>query len=133
MKIIITESQYRNLLESTDNESMDKNKKLINNIVGFDFSGRIEQITSTHDIANWIDECVGWESIRRRLNNFGPMYTFELDGVKYLYQDRGKFELFMDDDCNDYFNDEIHERLGINLLGLKFSDIINMYFEEEES
>ena len=114
-------------------ESIDKNKKLINSIVGFDFSGRIEQITSTHDIANWIDECVGWESIRRRLNNFGPMYTFELDGVKYLYQDRGKFELFMDDDCNDYFNDEIHERLGIDLLGLKFSDIINMYFEEEES
>jgi hypothetical protein len=114
-------------------ESIDKNKKLINNIVGFDFSDRITQITSTHDIANWIDECVGWESIRRRLNNFGPMYTFELDGVKYLYQDRGKFELFMDDDCNDYFNDEIHERLGIDLLGLKFSDIINMYFEEEES
>jgi hypothetical protein len=59
------------------------------------------------------------------------MYTFELDGVKYLYQERGKFELFMDDDCNDYFNDEIHEKLGINLLGLKFSDIINMYFNEE--
>jgi hypothetical protein len=114
-------------------ESIDKNKKLINSIVGFDFSGRIEQITSTHDIANWIDECVGWESIRRRLNNFGPMYTFELDGVKYLYQDRNTFELFMDEDCNDYVDDEIHERLGINLLGLKFSDIINMYFNEEES
>jgi hypothetical protein len=113
------------------NESYDKAKNFLKDNFGFDFSGRIEQITSTHDIANWIDECVGWESIRRRLNNFGPMYTFELDGVKYLYQDRGKFELFMDDDCNDYMDNEIPEKLGIAEMGFTFSDILDMYFEEE--
>jgi len=113
-------------------ESIDKNKKLINSIVGFDFSDRIEQITSTYDVPMEFDECLSSESINRWLNYFGPMYKFELDGVKYLYQDRNTFEWFMDEDCNDYVDDEIHERLGINLLGLKFSDVINMYFEEEE-
>jgi len=132
MKIIITESQYRTLLESTDNESMDKNKKLINNIVGFDFSGRIKQITSTYDVPMEFDECLTSESINLYLNFWGPIYLFDLDGVKYLYQDRG-FEFFMDEYCNDYVDDEIHERIGIDLLGLRFSDIIDMYFEEEES
>jgi hypothetical protein len=61
------------------------------------------------------------------------MYLFELDGVKYLYQDRGDFEYFIDQEGFEYMDDEIHEKIGINLLGLKFSDIINMYFEEEES
>jgi hypothetical protein len=53
--------------------------------------------------------------------------------VKYLYQDRGDFEYFIDQEGFEYMDDEIHEKIGINLLGLKFSDIINMYFEEEES
>ena len=113
-------------------ESIDKNKKLINNIVGFDFSDRIKQITSTYDVPMEFDECLTSESINLYLNFWGPIYLFDLDGVKYLYQDRG-FEFFMDEYCNDYVDDEIHERIGIDLLGLRFSDIIDMYFNEEES
>ena len=56
------------------------------------------------------------------------------DGYNYLYQDRGDFEWFMSDDenCTDYVDDEIPERLGISILGLRFSDIVDMYFQEEE-
>jgi hypothetical protein len=125
------------IVDSSDNnvllgESMDKNKKLINNIVGFDFSGRIKQITSTYDVPMKFDECLYGESINRYLNYWGPMYLFELDGVKYLYQERGDFEWFMDEYCDVYVDNEILEKLGIAILGLRFSDIIDMYFEEEE-
>ena len=132
MKIIITESQYRTLLESTNNKLMDKNKKLINNIVGFDFSNRIKQITSSHDVPKvFFDNAIHPRTINTWLNYFGPMYLFELDGIKYLYQDKGNFEYFIDQEGFEYMDDEIHEKIGINLLGLKFSDIIDMYFEEE--
>jgi len=114
-------------------ESIDKNKKLINSIVGFDFSDRITQVTSSYDVPMDFDEGIGPKTINMWLNYFGPMYLFELDGTKYLYQDRGDFEYFIDQKGFEYMDDEIHERLGINLLGLKFSDIINMYFNEEES
>ena len=126
MKIIITESQYKSLIES-----MDKNKKLINDITGFDFSNRITQITSSYDVPMEFDECFDSGSLRRWLNFWGPMYLFALDGIKYVYQDRGEFEFFMDEECNDYVDNEIPEKLGIAIMGLRFSDIIDMYFEEE--
>ncbi len=113
-------------------ESIDKNKKLINSIVGFDFSDRITQVTSSYDVPMDFDEGIGPKTINMWLNYFGPMYLFELDGTKYLYQDRGDFEYFIDQEGFEYMDDEIHEKIGINLLGLKFSDIINMYFNEEE-
>ena len=113
-------------------ESIDKNKKLINNIVGFDFSNRIKQITSSHDVPKvFFDNAIHPRTINTWLNYFGPMYLFELDGIKYLYQDRGDFEMFIDNEGFDYTDNEIPEKLGIAILGLNFSDIIDMYFEEE--
>ena len=126
---IVTDNHITTLNESPN---IDKNKKLINSIVGIDFSNNIQQITSSYDIPIRFDGCVGWESVRRWLNYFGPMYKFEFDGTEYLYQDRGDFEVFIDDDCYEYVDNEIPEKLGIAILGLRFSDIIDMYFEEEE-
>jgi len=123
------------IVDSTDNnvllgESTDKNKKLINNIVGFDFTDKIQLITSTYDVPNSFDDGIAPSTIRTYLNHWGPMYLVKIDGENYLYQDRGDFEMFIDED--GYWNkDEIPEKLGINLLGLRFSDIIDMYFEEE--
>jgi hypothetical protein len=124
------------IVDSTSNdvllsESTDKNKKLINSIIGFDFSNKIQQINSSYDVPISFDGCVGWESVRRWLNYFGPMYKFEFNGTEYLYQDRGDVEVFIDDDCYEFVNNEIPEKLGIAILGLRFSDIIDMYFEEE--
>ena len=128
MKIIITESQYKTLIESHN-----KVKSFLKNTLGIDFAGRIEQITSSHDVPMVFDEGISPKTINTWLNYFGPMYLFELDGVKYLYQDKGDYEYFIDQEGFEYMDDEIHEKIGINLLGLKFSDIINIYFEEEES
>jgi hypothetical protein len=125
------------IVDSTDDdvllgESTDKNKKLINGIVGFDFSNRITQITSSYDVPMNFDECFGSKLVKGWLNFWGPMYLFEFDGVKYLYQDRGEYEVFVDEHCVEYVENEIPEEIGIGILGLRFSDIINMYFEEEE-
>jgi len=64
------------------------------------------------------------------------MYLVNINGKKYLYQDKGdedgKFEWFLGEDGIDYVDDEIPEELGISVLGLRFSDIVDLYFNEEE-
>jgi hypothetical protein len=115
------------------NESYDKVKNFLKDNFGFDFSGRIEQVTSSYDVPKvFFDNVIHPRTINTWLNYWGPMYLFELDGTKYLYQDKGDHEYFIDQEGYEYMDDEIHEKIGIDLLGLKFSDIINMYFNEEE-
>jgi len=112
------------------NESYDKAKNFLRDNFGFDFTGRIKQITSTYDVPMEFDNGISPEMIRQFLNYFGPMYLFELDGVKYLYQDRGDYEWFIDEEGYDFVDNEIPEKLGISEMGFRFSDIIDMYFEE---
>jgi hypothetical protein len=127
VKRIVTMDGVTTLNESVD---IEKNKKLINSIVGFDFTDKIQLITSTYDVPNSFDDGIAPSTIRTYLNHWGPMYLVKIDGENYLYQDRGDFEMFIDED--GYWNkDEIPEKFGIAVLGLRFSDIIDMYFTEE--
>jgi hypothetical protein len=126
MKYIIKESQYMSLLEN-----LNKNKKFLTKTMGIDFTNKIQMITSTYDVPNSFDDGIAPSTIRTYLNHWGPMYLFNIDGENYLYQDRGDFEMFIDE--KGYWNkDEIPEKLGISILGLRFSDIIDMYFYEED-
>ena len=126
MKYIIKESQYMSLLEN-----LDKNKKFLTKTMGIDFTNKIQMITSTYDVPNSFDDGIAPSTIRTYLNFWGPMYLVNIDGENYLYQDRGDFEMFIDE--KGYWNkDEIPEKLGISVLGLRFSDIIDMYFYEED-
>ena len=127
MKYIIKESQYVHLLEN-----LEKNKKFLTNLMGIDFTGKIEQITSSYDVPMEFDQSVSHHAIRHHLNSDGPMYLFKLFGKKYLYQDKGQYDLFIDED-GYYYNDEIAQQLGIDVLGLRFSNIIDIYFNEGES
>jgi hypothetical protein len=113
------------------NESYDKEKNFLRNHFGFDFSDKIKLITSTYDVPTSFDVCLSSLSTSLWLNYWGPMFLFELDGVNYLYQDRGDFEFFFGDDCDTYTDNEIPERLGIAEMGFKFSDIIDIYFDEQ--
>ena len=126
MKIIITETQLKNIFETYNNA-----KNFLKDNFGIDFSGQIKQITSTYDVPMSFDDGIAPSTINMYLNHWGPMYLFELDGVKYLYQDRGDFEMFIDEEGFDYVDNEIPEQLGIAEMGFTFSDILNMYFEEE--
>jgi hypothetical protein len=110
-------------------ESNDKNKKFLISVMGMDFTDKIKQITSTHDVPTSFDDGIAPSTIRTYLNFWGPMYLVNINGKDYLYQDRGDFEMFIDED--GYWNkDEIPEKLGISILGLRFSDVINLFFEE---
>ena len=130
----ISESQLTNIVKRviSENDSMlEKNKRFLKKKLGIDFTNGIQQVTSTYDVPMEFDYVISSDSIRRYLNNFGPMYLFELDGIKYLYQDRG-FEFFIDENGFDYVDGEIPEMLGIDEMGLRFSNIIDLYFKEEE-
>jgi hypothetical protein len=127
MKYLIKESQYVYLLEN-----LEKNKKFLTKVMGIDFTDKIEQITSTYDVPMEFDRHFANGMINRYLNKFGPMYLFELDGYEYLYLDMGDHEKFIDEKGNIFIENEIPERLGIDVMGLRFSDVIDMYFNEEE-
>ena len=127
MKIIIKESQYNFILEN-----LEKNKKFLNKVMGIDFTDKIQQITSTYDVPMEFDEHFTSQMVRLYLNKFGSMYFFELDGKKYLYLDMGDHEKFIDEEGNVFIDNEIPKQLGIYEMGLRFSDIIDMYFKEEE-
>jgi hypothetical protein len=45
---------------------------------------------------------------------------------------KGEYEWFLDDQGFDYTDNEIPEKLGIAEMGFRFSDILDMYFEEGE-
>jgi hypothetical protein len=130
MKILIKESQYVYLLEN-----LEKNKKFLTNLMGIDFTGKFKKITRAFDVPYnfYRNGGVSLNHIMEYLKSFGPMYLFELGDYEYLYQDRGNKDWFIDERGVKYIKDEFSERLGIDELGLRFSDIIKMYFNEEES
>ena len=130
MKYLIKESQYVNLLEN-----LDKNKKFLTNVMGVDFTGKLIQITSGYDVpySFYRNGGITLKRVMSDLNAFGPMYLFELDGIEYLYLDRGNKDWFIDENGVTYIHDEITKVLGINVMGLRFYDIINMYFNEGDS
>jgi hypothetical protein len=112
------------------NENTDKNKKFLTNHMDYDFTDKIQMVTSSYDVPMSFDEGISPELIGRFLNYWGPMYLVNIKGKKYLYQDRGDFEWFLGEDGYDYVDNEITDKLNIDELGLRFSDIIDMYFNE---
>jgi hypothetical protein len=111
---------------------LEKNKKFLKNKLGIDFTNGIQQVTSTYDVPMEFDEGVGPTTIRMWLNHWGPMYLVNINGKNYLYQDRGDFEMFIDEEGFDFVDNEIPEMLGIDEMGLRFSNILDLYFSEEE-
>ena len=114
-------------------ESVDKNKKFLIDVMGMDFTDKIQQVTSSYDVPMSFDDGIAPSTINMYLNYWGPMYLVNIKGKKYLYQDRGDFEMFIDEEGYDYVDGEVLEEIGIGVLGLKFSDIIDMFFNEEDN
>ena len=124
MKIIITESQYHLLIEN-------KNKKFLTKIMGIDFTGKIKEIKDPYDVPLGFGEVIGPYYIKQLLNHFGSMYLLDLKGIPLLYQDRGEYEYFMDNYGIEYVDGEIPERLGLEELGFRFSNIIDTFYNQE--
>jgi DNA-binding transcriptional regulator GbsR (MarR family) len=131
----ISESQLTNIVKrviSENNSMTEKNKRFLKKKLGIDFTNGIQQVTSTYDVPMEFDRNIPSAMVNRYLNKFGPMYLFELDGKKYLYLDVGVHEKFIDEDGNIYIENEIPEKLGIDEMGLRFSNILDLYFNEED-
>jgi hypothetical protein len=114
-------------------EDVDKDKKFLTSVMGVDFTGNIQQVTSLYDIPYtfYRKGIFTMPDVSSYLNRFGPMYIIELYGRKFIYQDRGRYESFISEDGIVY-EDKIPEQLGIDIMGLRFSDIIDIYFNEGE-
>jgi hypothetical protein len=128
MKYIITESQYQSI-----KESLEKNKKFLIKIMGVDLTDNIQMVNSRYDVPTEFDEGISPDLVRRMLNNWGPMYLFNLNGKDYLYQDRGEYEWFIDTEGFEFVDNEIIEKLGVDVLGMDFSDLIKVFYTEDQS
>lgn len=117
------------------NESVDKNKKFLTNVMGQDFTGKIKEVKDLYDVPMSFDDGVSPGLINLCLNHWGPMYLVNINGKNYLYQDRSDdyevYEWFHDENGFNYVNDEITEQLGISDMGLKFSNIIDTFYKQE--
>jgi hypothetical protein len=128
MKYIITESQYQSI-----KESLEKNKKFLIKTMGVDLTDNIQMVNSRYDVPTEFDEGISPDLVRRMLNNWGPMYLFNLNGKDYLYQDRGEYEWFIDTEGFEFVDNEIIEKLGVDILGMDFSDLIKVFYTEDQS
>jgi hypothetical protein len=114
------------------NEDVDKNKKFLSNVIGEDVINSIQKITSAKQLPIEFLKSIGVSTLQQYIDVYGPLYYFVLDGEPYIYKDRGEYEMFTNNQGRGFFDGEIPERLGIDIMGLRFSDIIDIYFNEED-
>lgn len=126
----LTESIRKNL----DELKKEKFKKFLKDEYGIDFDNKIKMITSTYDIPSIYLTYYNRSSFNTMLNYTGPFFLFKFKGVSYLYQsrERSSGDWAMDDSGEVYFGDDLIERLGLSELGLRFSDIMDLYKLYEE-
>ena len=134
MKIIITERQQKLLIES-------KNKIFLINIMGEDLTGKIREIKDGSHIPRRFHKYLDLNGLKRQMDMVGPMYLVKIRGNYYLYQDQSNFyqshndssfgEMFMGEDGKRDYSGKILTELGLDELGLRFSDIIDIFYDEE--
>ena len=114
-------------------EDVDKNKKFLSNVIGEDVINSIQKITSAKQLPIEFLKSIGVSTLQQYIDVYGPLYYFVLDGEPYIYKDRGEYEMFTNNKGRGFFDGEIPERLGLSVMGLKFSDVIDTIFNEEDS
>jgi hypothetical protein len=121
MRIIITESKMKNF---------------ITKMIGYDLSDRIEMITSWYELDSGGQRLFsdGKEEFNWLLNNYGPMFLFNVNGDNYYVQPQGKEygTLVLSDKKNRKIDEyDFLKILGIDVLGIRLNTIIDQYFVEE--
>ena len=134
MKIIISERQQKLLFES-------KNKRFLINLMGEDLTGKIKEIKYGSDIPRRFHKYLDLDGVKRQIDIVGPMYLVKIGDNDYLYQDQSNFyqshndssfgEMFMSEDGTRDYSGKILTELGLDEIGLRFSDIIDIFYDEE--
>jgi hypothetical protein len=119
MKVIITESQLKDIIKSN---------------FGLDLTGQIRMVTNKWELPFEFDKVIGERMLNHYLNKFGPMYVFDTKKGLFLAQDRGKqYNGWNIADKFDFGLSELDfmKILGIEYLGLSIDDLLNEYFDEK--
>jgi hypothetical protein len=120
MKLIITESKF---------------KSMVNKLIGYDLSDRIEMITTWYDL----DSSEKYAVFNDRkdvfvlyLNHYGPMYRFFTEKGDFLVQNQKGQRWFIANTSNGYEMDyyDFLKILGIESLGISLRTIIDEFVEE---
>ena len=115
MKYIIKESQFKNLI-----------KKYFKK----DLSNNIEMITDYWDLPIEFRRLINKTVANHYLNAFGPMFLFNVNGEKYLAQDRIEKWVITDYGDTPISEDKLMNLLGIDTLGLSMQELIDAYIDE---
>lgn len=104
---------------------------------GFNLNEFKYEITTWSELENIpIGRCFNKHYILERLNKYGPIYIIDLSSVNPYRQD--KFFLFQknldsnrylifNNNCDGIHDGEIFEIFGLNVLGLSWKDILDLY------
>jgi hypothetical protein len=124
MKFILTEGNLKSFIK----------KKL-----GIDLTGKIRMYTDGNSIPVKFKRTIDTDDYNRLMNRFGPFFLINAGhGREFLVQNRiDKRNLgdeFIGIDVNEQYvmESEVLEYLKLDILGLKLSKIIDMYFDESE-
>ncbi len=120
------------------NEDVDKNKKFLTNVIGEDVINSIQKITSAKQLPIEFLKSIGVSALQQYIDWYGPLYYFVLDGEPYIYKDRvtpkgEEYEMFTNNKGRAFLDGEIPEQLGLSVMGLRFSDVIDTIFNKEDS
>ncbi len=119
-------------------EDVDKNKKFLSNVIGEDVINSIQKITSAKQLPIEFLKSIGVSALQQYIDWYGPLYYFVLDGEPYIYKDRvtpkgEEYEMFTNNKGRAFLDGEIPEQLGLSVMGLRFSDVIDTIFNKEDS
>lgn len=126
MKVIINQDQKKFLFEN-NNESL---KNLLINL-GLDLTDKISIVQFYSDIPSEFRRASPPDYTRSMLNSFGPMFLIDIDGEKFLYQNRPVQDWFIDKNGVIFTFHEIPGLEKFFSLGLKFSEIIDLFWEDD--
>lgn len=115
MKYIIKESQVKNLIKKYFKKDLSKN---------------IEMITDYWDLPIEFRHMMSKNAGNHYLNAFGPMFLFNVNGEKYLAQDRIEKWVITDYGDTPISEDKLMRLLGIETLGLTMQELIDAYIDE---
>ena len=109
--------------------------------MGEDLTGKIKEIKYGSDIPRRFHKYLDLDGVKRQIDIVGPMYLVKIGDNDYLYQDQSDFyqshnnssfgEMFMGEDGKRDYSGKILTELGLDELGLRFSDIIDIFYEKE--
>jgi hypothetical protein len=116
MKVIITENKLKDFIRKT---------------FSVDLTNKIEMVTNFWDIPHQFDGLFTRTQVNRYLNNFGPMYVFTANGMKYLaLPKREDGWMIYDSKLNRLSEVGLLSELGLQYLGFSLDKVIDLYFEE---